>query len=1423
MLDEHFVTHARDCGTSRDLLIAFDAHLAHLAVLPHVKLPHTKKKGAAPAASAPDARGARELGTAAADTTDMAPELANIAGNAPGASAPRMAAAVGLAPCPTGGGRCSTAPSGAPSSAKRQSLMSRSGLLRPSGPAPGPAPHATIVHEGPAAIAHESRCGGNEGREGGGGGGGGKAGEGGEGGGSSTSGVGEEDTSASGALTGGGGGAGAPGGAPGGAPSPGKPGSPGGASESDETDTMNMLIEDKIRSGKGMRRRSGEDPGERASGVRLALGGLQQRPSFDSAFQEAVQAAAMSPMRSGGSPAAAGRDAGDAGDASTSFEARPRPTSAGPAPAPAAASGISFFGFNFTPLQSPKVIPAPAPSALARRRRLFIELVQLNPSGAAGGGGSEWVRTHHWNWAFGQEIGRDGLWSRPHLPTISARAMVHLLEGLDDSNVFMDLPGATLAEVAANLSSGLVENRVLDPALQQRLVETLRSREALREPEAAATAHAPAGRSPPAVSAGAPPLSSTGGDGLRLAAPRDIPPPMLGLSQTFNPCGRSDTRQPNHSVHSASGKPPPPAALHQRPPADQPPSTRRAHLDLSPDAEEEAFEMLVAHVEYVARPLMAFVRLATAIQTGIAKATPVRFLFVLLAPASAPADSEAMATAFGSIMLDEDFAAAVCSCASTATFHELLLRELDCVTIVPSSHIPHAGSHPRHGSSSAPAVAAAASSTNPQPTVPPRPAQVPARADGERPARRASVLQAALNNARRSSAIIQAARMLKRTSTRANLHLGRGEQMRALERRKREAKKLKRAMQQQAPTTPPPKAEEAHLAVAGGGSLPLGSPPRAQAQKQGQTLRSTTSPPSPTIDSRLSSTWQAGDGRRRSSLLVAATMPVSPDLFGLDATPARKRASIDSSSPSVLMTPAREPAHRLPAGHRRLLRRLMNLIHGCQAYSVPLLLGILCSLIWANVDYASYNYVVNRWEPFPGVALFGHTLTVKFVVNDIFMVFFFGLAAKEVTEACLPGGSLNPPRKALAPLVGTVAGVCGPIATYLLLLYVQFYGIGAFSDGYDSMEAANARAWLAADAAGLNASSLGGSGSGSGGGSGSGSSAAAPVDYSGYDFTSPEASLGFAELARGWGVPTATDISLAWMVAVQVFPLRHPAIEFLLLLAVADDAIGLAIIAIAYGDGKSKPEWLLLVLAGFGIALLMRSPLLRVRQWYAYVIFGGLPSWIGLVQAALHPALALVVIVPVMPPVLSPRIPLHALWAALVERCTRHSVDPGKLNDEESATAGAADAADASAAAAHEGPHAHDPHAPLHAFERQIKIYIDFGLFFFTLANAGVQMDNIGPLTFTIFGALVIGKVITITFVVLLGTRSPRASHPPSLPPSLLPSVRPSLCLSLLPSPLPPSVPPSVRPSLPPSVPPSVFPSFHPFPLLPFPTLCHAH
>ena len=52
---------------------------------------------------------------------------------------------------------------------------------------------------------------------------------------------------------------------------------------------------------------------------------------------------------------------------------------------------------------------------------------------------------------------------------------------------------------------------------------------------------------------------------------------------------------------------------------------------LSPDADEEALELLVANVDFVTAPLMAFVRLHSPIQTAAEGRTPVRFLIVLFA------------------------------------------------------------------------------------------------------------------------------------------------------------------------------------------------------------------------------------------------------------------------------------------------------------------------------------------------------------------------------------------------------------------------------------------------------------------------------------------------------------------------------------------------------------------------------------------------------------------------------------------------------------------------------------------------------------------------------------------------------------------------------------------------------------------------
>ncbi len=325
-----------------------------------------------------------------------------------------------------------------------------------------------------------------------------------------------------------------------------------------------------------------------------------------------------------------------------------------------------------------------------------------------------------------------------------------------------------------------------------------------------------------------------------------------------------------------------------------------------------------------------------------------------------------------------------------------------------------------------------------------------------------------------------------------------------------------------------------------------------------------------------------------------------------------------------------------------------------QEFSIPLIAGVFVALAAANLAPEAYQYWfgaghdADHWE-LPGhLSIFGHHLTINFLVNDIFMVFFFGIAAKEIAEACLPGGSLNPFRKALNPLFATMGGVFGPVAVFFGAAYFAFQA-GMFPDSFT-----------------------------------------------------------WSEVSKGWGIPTATDIALAWLIARTVFGKGHPAINFLLLLAVADDALGLGIIAIFYGDpaNPAEPVWLGLVALGMAIAFAMRR--MNVNKWQPYIFIAGPVAWCGLILAHLHPALALVFIVPFLPP---------------------PKRDTGMFIAEDEV-----DQAHSSAA-----------HSPLHQFEHSMKGFVDFGLFFFALANAGVAFGGIGPMTWIIFGSLIVGKTVGIT------------------------------------------------------------------------------
>ena len=288
-------------------------------------------------------------------------------------------------------------------------------------------------------------------------------------------------------------------------------------------------------------------------------------------------------------------------------------------------------------------------------------------------------------------------------------------------------------------------------------------------------------------------------------------------------------------------------------------------------------------------------------------------------------------------------------------------------------------------------------------------------------------------------------------------------------------------------------------------------------------------------------------------------------------------------------------------------------------YSLFLPAGAVIALVWANTAHASY-------------ARLAHALA--FPVNDVGMVFFFALAAKEVVEATAVGGALHTWRRAALPVIAAVGGMAVPAAFYVI--YVV---------------AANEPALL-----------------------------------------------------RGWAIPCATDIAFSYLVATAAFR-RHPAIPFLLLLAIADDALGLVILALFFPVGEVHlVAGALLMAAALTVAFTLRRR--RTRSFWPYVLGAGAISWCALFWGGLHPALALVPIVPFFP---------HA------------ARDRGLFVE---APAAARDT--------------------LSRFERWWKLPVQGVLFLFGLVNAGVQFTAYGTATWAVLIAILAGKPIGIGLAVAI-------------------------------------------------------------------------
>ena len=207
-----------------------------------------------------------------------------------------------------------------------------------------------------------------------------------------------------------------------------------------------------------------------------------------------------------------------------------------------------------------------------------------------------------------------------------------------------------------------------------------------------------------------------------------------------------------------------------------------------------------------------------------------------------------------------------------------------------------------------------------------------------------------------------------------------------------------------------------------------------------------------------------------------------------------------------------------------------------------------------------------------------------------------------------------------------------------------------------------------------------------------------------------------AVLAPGWPVAGAIDLAFAYFIVKAIFR-RHAAIPFLLLLAITADALGMLVIASRHPFVEIRPGGTALMVAAVGLAVALRR--WKVRTFWPYLAVCGPLSWWALYLDGLHPAFALVPIVPFLP---------HA---------------PRTL--------------ELFADAPH-GPH----DSPRH-FEHVWNYPVQGVLLLFGFVNAGVLLSGYGTGTWALLGAALVGKPLgilaAIALAVGLGLHLPARLH----------------------------------------------------------------
>ncbi|ODN05552.1 Sodium-driven chloride bicarbonate exchanger [Orchesella cincta] len=297
---------------------------------------------------------------------------------------------------------------------------------------------------------------------------------------------------------------------------------------------------------------------------------------------------------------------------------------------------------------------------------LFSEMEEL----VQDGGEMEWKETARWI-KFEEDVEEGGnRWSKPHVATLSLHSLFELRSLLLNNIVMLDMEASSLDQIADLILDNMISAGHLDSTIRDKVREALLRRHRHLHEKSKSHHH-----------------NNSSSNMSRLPIIRSLA--EIGKSHSSS---KSNTNVPTvESTGSGMERSPSGGSLGRNQSGgnlengDNHPNKGNTHFMRKIPAGAEASNILVGEVDFLEKPLSAFVRLSQSVHLGDLTEVPVptRFLFVLLGPMGGISRYHEVGRAMATLMSDEVFHDVAYKAKNRGHLLAGVDEFLDAVTVLP--------------------------------------------------------------------------------------------------------------------------------------------------------------------------------------------------------------------------------------------------------------------------------------------------------------------------------------------------------------------------------------------------------------------------------------------------------------------------------------------------------------------------------------------------------------------------------------------------------------------------------------------------------------------------------------------------------------------------------------------------------------------